>query len=108
MGARGPAAARSAAQWHKPGTQFHDQKQQTEQGRFSLISLSIPDTKSIFSIGNEALKDVWLRTQISKLCPATAHLLFIPSYLYLTLRDVQDSLNPHLFLAFLLTAEERQ
>lgn len=52
------AAPGPAAEWHKLRPQFQDQKPQTEQGRFSLISLSIPDTKNIFSIGNEALKDV--------------------------------------------------
>lgn len=55
---------------------------------------------------SSVMKKSLTRDKTPKLCPAKMHLLFFLPYLYLMPWDVRNGLNPHLFLAFLLTSEK--
>lgn len=57
---------------------------------------------------SSVIKKCLTRDKKPKPCPTKMHLLFFLPFLYLMLWDVCNGLNPHLFLAFLLTFEKKQ
>lgn len=94
----------------RSNTTQRPQSLQTGRKTFTHFTFSFKHKQDLSNLkwDSSIIKKCLTRDKKLRLCPITMHSLFFLPYFHLTLWDIWDRLNPHLFLAFLLTSEKMQ